>query len=188
MSKSRRLYNTPVAYRVSKNDDVVFVSNKHTALLVFDNWSNICIDQQLTAELAIYAVMPPTPWPTWSRRHIISLLNGCWHKSLLASKRFENGIAISVKDFRHVKTWVDNYELLSITLYESMHQNERTALNNAMMYPQVLQHILRSPHPAIAAMALKIDGLSRYPDGTSTLKHLPKVWKYIKVDSGAFKK
>lgn len=188
MSNSRKVYNTPVAYRIAKDNDVVYVSNKHTAILVFDNWANLCVTQLLSATISIYAVMPPTPWPTWSRRHIISLLNGCWHKSLVAYRKFEDGIPVSVKDFRNVKSWVDNYEYLTESIYETLNVNERAALNNALMYPQILQHILRSPHPSVAILALKIDGLSTYPDGTSSLKHLPKIWKYLKVDCSAFKK
>lgn len=188
MSNSRRLYNTPVAYQVSKNDNVVFVSNKHTALLIFDLWCNQSIECNHDAIITMHAVMPPTPWPTWSRRHIISLLNGCWTKSLIAKKVISDGTATAVKDFRHIKSWADNYEYLSMVIYESMSQSERAALNNALMYPQVLAHIMRSFHPSVAMMALKLDGMTKYPDGTSTLKHLPKIWKYLKVDSSAFKK
>jgi hypothetical protein len=184
MASSRKRYDCPVAYHVSTNSIGVYVSNKYTALLIYDLWLSDAIEQRKTDVLSLFSILPPTPWPTWSRQHIISLLNNCWHKRVLAKHTITDGDVIKATDYRRNNYKPDNYERLVITAHTKLTEQESIALNNTMMYPQVLNHVLRSPSPMAAKIALEIDCMSFFPDGTSATRHIKPVWNFLRAKYG----
>lgn len=181
MSSSRRRYNTPVAYYVSSSTAGVYISNKYTALLIYQIWLEQSIKMQLTTQLKIDALLPPTVWPAWSRKHIISLLNGCWHQSSIVKTSIVNGVVVNCKDYSRSKFNADNYELHANVIHKSMSSSESIALNNTIMFPQILKLILRAPSILAAKTALRLDKLSVFPDGSSSTKHLHVVWKFLRL-------
>jgi len=47
-----------------------------------------------------------------------------------------------------------------------------------LMYPNILQLILRAPTALSARVALKVEGYLKWQDGT-TINHIDKVWEYL---------
>lgn len=184
MASSRKRYDCPVAYHIGTSTSSVYVSNKYTALLIYDLWLNEAIDQKKTDSLTLFSILPPTAWPTWSRQHIISLLNGCWHKRVIAKHVISNGDVVKATDYRKNNYKPDNYERLVITAHTKLTEQELIALNNTMMYPQVLNHILRSPSPLAAKVALEIEHMATFPDGTSATRYIKPVWNFLKARYG----
>lgn len=184
MASSRKRYDSPVAYYVGTSTTSVYISNKYTALLIYDLWLNEAIEQNKTDSLALHAILPPTPWPTWSRQHIISLLNGCWHKRVIAKHAIVNGSVIKATDYRKNNYKPDNYERTVVLAHTKLSEQESIALNNTMMYPQVLNHVLRSPSPLAAKVALEIEHMATFPDGTSATRYIKPVWNFLKARYG----
>ena len=183
MSQSRKKYDAPVAYLLSMNDSFIYVSNKYTAILMYELWTQKIIESQLSTKISVYAIMPPTPWPTWSRTHIIALLNGCWKKVRIAYGVYESGQPVTLVDKTKSVFRADNYEQHAKILHSKMTTSERVALHNTLLYPSVLELILRSPSPMAARTALEIENASYFPDGTSATKYITSVWKYLKYES-----
>ena len=183
MGSSRRKYDAPVAYLVITDDRQIYISNKYTAILMYELWVDNIMRTGISCTIALYAILPPTPWPTWSRTHIISLLNGCWKRSRIAYAKYANGIPISVFDKTKSAFRLDHYEQHFIIAHSKMTTDEKNALNNTLMYPQVLELVLRSSSPIAAKTALIIENMTLFPDGTSATKYIKSVWKYLKYET-----
>jgi hypothetical protein len=149
--------------------------------LIYQLWLEQSIQTKLTTQLKVDALLPPTAWPTWSRKHIISLLNGCWHQTSIVKTSLVDGVVISCKDYSKAKFNADNYELHATVMHSKLSTAESTALNNTLMFPQILKLILRAPSVLAAKTALKLDGMSVFPDGSSSIKHLHVVWKFLRL-------
>lgn len=183
MASSRRKFDAPVAYLLIAGEQYMYVSNKYTTVLMYELWTERIVKTQKTCTIAMYAILPPTPWPTWSRTHIISLLNGCWKRTRIAYAKYVDGIPVSVIDKTKTAFRLDHYEQHFMLVHSNMSNDERIALNNTLMYPQVLELVLRSSSPIAAKTALIIENMSLFPDGTSAIKYIKSVWKYLKYET-----
>jgi hypothetical protein len=183
MSKSRKKYDAPVAYLLCMGDSFIYVSNKYTSILMYELWTQKIIESKLSTKISMYAIMPPTPWPTWSRTHIIALLNGCWKKVRIAYGVYDFGQPVTLIDKTKSVFRADNYEQHVKVLHSKMTTTERVALHNTLLYPSVLELVLRSPSPLAAKTALMIEKIETFPDGSSATKYISSVWKYLKYES-----
>jgi protease II len=79
----------------------------------------------------------------------------------------------------NVSVTTDEYEWFASHKWNDMQPNVCHSLTQSLLYPQVLQHVLRAPTPLAARIALELDKLSVFPDGTSSTKYVKQVWEYI---------
>lgn len=179
MPTRRRSAYHPVCYYVDSPLGRVHISNQFTAKIIYQLWCQYSCDYNLDGVVTVHALMSPNGWSTWSRKHVIDLLNGGWKARLLCKSIISNSERKETLFNASVKISTDEYEWFSIHKWNNMNSTVNHQLTLTLMYPQVLQHILRSPTPLAARMALEIDKLSVFPDGTSSTKYVKQVWEYI---------
>jgi hypothetical protein len=176
MASIRKKYNAPVAYYVHINDIGVHISNKYTAILIFELYISQASNNDVIEMKAIY---PPTPWPTWSRSHIVSLLNGCWHEITLGKYTFKNGTLIDVIDYTKSNYKPDHYDQHAIHSHNLLSKGEKQTLNKILSTPELLKLIIQSPTSMSAKLAMK------YINSVDTthipLSHVVPCWKFLRL-------
>jgi len=178
MPTRKRSNYHPVCYIVSGNGHNVTVSNQFVAKIIYRLWIQLSVEKHYSTTVIVNAVMSPNSWSTWSRRHIISLLNGSWKKRLICKASVANGEYKEHMYNTQFKLTGDEYESHAIHTYSTLSQPVAHALNNALMYPNILQLILRAPTALAASVALKVEGYLTWEDGTK-ITHINNVWEYL---------
>jgi len=176
MPSRRKKYNAPVAYYVHANNVGVHISNKYTALLIFELFVSNAKSNDI---IEIKCIYPPTMWPSWTRTHIISLLNGCWHESLLARYVFSNGNLASVIDYTKSNHKPDHYEKHACFLHEALTHGEKQTLNYILSTPEILKLVIQSPTAVSAKLAVKY--LVSTGNKTIPLSHVVPCWKFLRL-------
>ena len=178
MPTRKRSNYHPVCYVVSGNGHNVAVSNQFVAKIIYQLWIQLSVSKNIATTVTIDAYMSPNSWSTWSRRHIIALLNGTWTKRLICKATVANGEYKEHMYNTQIKITGDEYESFAKHTYSKLSKPVAHALNNALMYPNILQLILRAPTALSARVALKVEGYLKWQDGT-TINHIDKVWEYL---------
>lgn len=179
MPTRRRTTYHPVCYYVDSPLGRVYISNQFTAKVIYQLWCQYCCDYAIDGVVVLHAMMSPNGWSVWSRKHIIDLLNGGWKTRLLCKSIINDSIRKETLFNASVSANTDKYEWWAKHRWNDMHPNVCHSLTQSLLYPQVLQHILRAPTPLAARIALELDQLSVFPDGTSATTHIKQVWDYI---------
>ncbi len=178
MPTRKRSNYHPVCYVVSGNGHNVAVSNQFVAKIIYQLWIQLSVSKNIATTVTIDAYMSPNSWSTWSRRHIIALLNGSWTKRLICKATVANGEYKEHMYNTQIKITGDEYESFAKHTYSQLSKPVAHALNNALMYPNILQLILRAPTALSARVALKVEGYLKWQDGTK-IDHIDKVWEYL---------
>jgi hypothetical protein len=177
MPSIRKKYNAPVAYYVHANNVGVHVSNKYTAKLIFEL---LVINAKGNDIIEMKAILPPTMWPSWSRTHIISLLNGCWHASLIGRYVYKNNKLVEVTDYSRNSYKTDHYERHAEFMHDALSYGEKQTLNYILSTPELFKLIVQSPTAASAKVAMKylnkIDKTNNVP-----LSHVVTCWKFLRL-------
>lgn len=177
MPSIRKKYNAPVAYYVHANNVGVHVSNKYTAKLIFEL---LVINAKGNDIIEMKAILPPTMWPSWSRTHIISLLNGCWHASLIGRYVYKNNKLVDVVDYSKSNYKTDHYERHAEFMHDALSYGEKQTLNYILSTPELFKLIVQSPTAASAKMTMKylnkIDKTINVP-----LSHVVTCWKFLRL-------
>jgi hypothetical protein len=176
MPSRRKKYNAPVAYYVHANNVGVHISNKYTAILIFDLFVANAKGNDIIEMKCIY---PPTMWPSWSRTHIISLLNGCWHESTVARYVYKNNKLVEVLDYTKSNYKTDNYDRHAYYSHNVLSQGEKQTLNYILSTPEILKLIIQSPTAMSARLAIKY--LSSTGDNAIPLSHVVPCWKFLRL-------
>ena len=178
MPTRKRSNYHPVCYIVSGNGHNVTVSNQFVAKIIYQLWTQLSVSKKLSTTVVIDALMSPNSWSTWSRKHVISLLNGSWKKRLLCKTTIKDGVHSEVIYNTQIKLTGDEYESFATNTYSNLSKPVAHALNNALMYTNILRLILRAPTALAAQIALKVEGYLTWQDGTK-ISHIDKVWEYL---------
>ena len=178
MPTRKRSNYHPVCYVVSGNGHSVAVSNQFVAKIIYKLWIQKSVEKNITTAVIIDAWMSPNSWSTWSRKHIIALLNGSWKKRLICKAIVSNGAYKEIMYNTQIKLTGDEYESFATYNYTTLSNPVAHALNNALMYPNILQLILRAPTALAARVALKVEGYVLWQDGTR-ISHIDTVWEYL---------
>lgn len=178
MPSRKRNNHYPVCYLVTSKSYRVSVSNQFTAKIIYQLWCQLAIKNQSTTTVTVTALMSPSSYGTWGKKHIIQLLNGMWKERLVAKSIIKQGIQHEQTANAQFKLYGDEYEWTAIDSYEKLPVHIATSLTNALMYPQILQIILRAPTALAAHLALKVEGLTHYDDETR-ITNIKEVWNYL---------
>lgn len=176
MASHRKKYIAPVAYYVHINNVGVHVSNKYTAILILELFVSGASRNDVVEMKSIF---PPNQWPTWSRRHIISLLNGCWYSAILARYVYKDNKLVSVIDYTKSNHKPDHYERHAEFMHDALTQGEKQTLNYILSTPEILKLILQAPTASSARIAMKyINSISSM---SIPLTHVVTCWKFLKL-------
>ena len=178
MPSRRRTNYHAVAYTIKGLGYSVTVSNQFVAKIIYQYWIMIAEQKKLTGDVSVYALMSPNGWSTWSRKHIIALMNNLWKWRLMCKTIITNEQTKETISNTQFKVTGDDYERNANYEYKQMPTAVLHALHNAMFYPNVLQILLREPTALAAKIGIKTEGYLHWPDG-SKVDHIDKVWEYL---------
>jgi len=182
MPTRRRNNYHPVCYVVSSNGYNVAVTNQFVAKIIYQLWIQRNIDKNTDARVSVYALMSPNGWSTWSKKHIIGLMNGMWKKRMLCKAQIKDGECKHILNNSAMKITGDQYESHAEFTYNTMNESVMQSLTNTITYPNVLQLVLRAPTALSAKVAMKTEGYIRWEDGTK-VDHIDKVWEYLHFEA-----
>jgi hypothetical protein len=178
MPTRKRSNHHAVAYTVKGVGYSVTVSNQFVAKVIYQHWIILAQQKNMKGDIRVYALMSPNSWSTWSRKHIIALMNNAWKWRLLCKTHIDNDLTKETQNNTQFKITGDEYERFAEYEYSNMHPSTTLALHNAMLYPEVLRLLLRAPTALSAKVAMKVAGYLIWPDGTK-VDHIDKVWEYL---------
>jgi hypothetical protein len=182
MPSRRRSNSHAVAYTIKGLGNSVTVSNQFVAKIIYKQWVMLAQQKEITGTVAVYALMSPNGWSTWSRKHIIALMNNAWKWRLMCKTIITKQETKETLTNNQFTVTGDEYERFAEYEYSTMHHNVLHALHNATMYPNVLRLLLRAPTALSARVAMKIEGYLFWPDGTK-IDHIDKVWEYLNFEN-----
>ena len=182
MPTRRRNNYHAVCYVVTSNDYSVAVSNQFVAKIIYQLWIQRNLDKNINAVVTVTALMSPNSWSTWSKKHIIGLLNGTWKQRLLCKAQIKNGECQHILNNAAMKITGDHYESNAIQTYRKTNDRIMTSLTNTLTYPNILQLVLRAPTALAAKVAMKTEGYLKWEDG-SKVDYIDKVWEYLHFET-----
>ena len=168
----------PVCYLITSGSYRVSVSNQFTAKIIYQLWCQVAIRKQTTTTVTVMALMSPTSYGTWGKKHIIQLINGVWKQRLVAKSIIKQGVQHEQTANAEFKLYGDEYEWSAFKTYDALPTHIATSVTNALMYPQILQLILRAPTALAAHVAIKVEGLTHYDDDTK-ITNIKEVWNFL---------
>lgn len=180
-TRNRNNYH-PVCYVVTSNSYSVTVTNQFVAKIIYQLWIQRNIDKNINATVAVYALMSPNSWSTWSKKHIVGLMNGTWKKRTLCKAQIKDGECKHILNNSAMKVTGDHYEDHTAFTYRNMNESVMQSLTNTLTYPAVLQLVLRAPTALAAKVAMKTEGYTRWEDG-SKIDHIDKVWEFLHFET-----
>jgi len=178
MPTRKRSNYHPVCYIVTGGTHRVCVNNQFVAKIIFQLWCQQAVQNKRSRTVTVYALMSPNSWSTWSRKHIIQLINGMWKERLVNKCVIVDGVPTDSTANSEFKLFGDDYERHAEFVYRSMAQHIQSSLHHCLMYPQILQIILRAPTALAAEIALKVAGITRF-DATKRISNIKEVWNYL---------
>lgn len=170
--------NHAVAYTVKGLGHCVTVNTKFTAKIIYQLWIQLAREKEMKGTIAVYALMSPTSWSEWGRRHIIALMNNAWKWRLMCKTIIDKDQVKEIESNTNFIVKGDLYESNSEYTYKDLPHTVLHALHNTMLYPEVLRLVLRAPTALSARVAMKTAGYLVWPDGTK-IDHIDKVWEYL---------
>ncbi len=176
MASHRKKYIAPVAYYVHANNVGVHISNKYTAILIFELFVSKASGNDVVEMKSIF---PPNPWPAWSRTHIISLLNGCWYSATLARYVYKDNKLVSVIDYTKTNYKPDHYDRHAEYMHDNLTHGEKQTLNKILSTPELLKLVLQAPTPESAKVAIKY--LNTTKTTSIPLMHVVTCWKFLRL-------
>lgn len=168
----------PVCYLITSGSYRVAVSNQFTAKIIYQLWCQLAIQQQSSTTVTVTALMSPSSLGTWGRKYIIQLMNGVWKQRLVAKSIIKQGIQHEQTANAQFKLYGDEYEWSAKKMYQTLQPHVAASLTNALMYPQILQIILRAPTALAADVAMKVEGLTHYDDDTK-ITNIKEIWNFL---------
>jgi len=181
MPTRRRSAYHAVCYIVSSNKRNVAVSNQFVAKIVYQHWISICQQNAIDNVISVHALMSPNSWSTWSRKHIVRLLNNAWKWRLLCKTVIKNETTKETMSNTQMKITGDDYEYNAEYTYSSLPKPVLHALDNALSDANILQLLLRAPTALSAHVAVKAEGYVKWADGTR-IDHIKQVWEFLNYE------
>lgn len=178
MPTRKRSNYHPVCYIVTGGTHRVCVNNQFVAKIIYQLWQQLSVQEKRSRTISVYALMSPNSWSTWGRKHIIQLINGMWKERLVTKCVVIDGVIQSNTANAEFKLFGDDYERHAEYVYRDMPQHVRSSLHHCLMYPQILQIILRAPTGLAAEIALKVSGILFFEKGLR-ITNVKEVWTYL---------
>lgn len=181
MPTRRRSNHHAVAYTIKGLGHCVTVNTKFTAKVIYQLWIQLAREKQLKGSVTVYALMSPTSWSEWSRKHIIALMNNSWKWRMMCKTIIDNEQTKEIESNTNFTIRGDLYESNAEYTYKDLPHTVLHALHMSMLYPEVLQLLLRAPTALSAKVAMKTANYITWPDGTK-IDHIDKVWEYLHLE------
>jgi len=166
---------------VSSKKHNVAVSNQFVAKIIYQQWIYVSQQKAIDNVISVHALMSPNSWSTWSRKHIVRLLNNAWKWRLLCKTVIKNNTTKETISNTQMKVTGDDYEYNAEYTYSNMSKQVAHALDNALSDANILRLLLRAPTGLAAHVAIKNEGYLKWADGTR-IDHIKEVWEFLNYE------